>query len=245
MKRLLFILVLVLCRTLSATADTQQVSLPEALATAEKLFAGKDVDYYFLQNDIASTWTFFVDAEPTKGWQHDCYIITIPKSFNSSSSTTIPTNSIRLRMPPTGDFVPLRVKNRYGNNANAKPAVKKPASLSNEVSAAAQNTYAVIINGGVNRMANYERYWNDCAFIYQTLVNTYGVPKENIYPIMADGDDPALDTKCTSGGYISQPLDLDNDGVADIKLAATKANIRNTFDLLQKKQSKTVSYLYS
>lgn len=64
MKRLLFLLVLVLCHTLSATADTQQVSLPEALATAEKLFAGKDVDYYILQNDNASTWTFFVDAEP-------------------------------------------------------------------------------------------------------------------------------------------------------------------------------------
>lgn len=110
MKRMLFILALILCRTLSATADTQQVSLPEALATAEKLFVGKDVDYYVLQNDNASTWTFFVDAEPTKGWEHDCYIIEIPKSFNSSSSTTIPTRSIQLRMPPTGDFVPLRVR---------------------------------------------------------------------------------------------------------------------------------------
>lgn len=150
---MLFVLILILCCTLSATADTHQVSLQEALTTAEKLFAGKDVDYYILQNDNASTWTFFVDAEPTKGWEHDCCIIVIPKSLNSSSSTTIPTHRTQLRMPPSGNFVPLRVKNRYGNNANAKPAVKKSAALSNEATAAAQNTYAIIINGGVNRLA--------------------------------------------------------------------------------------------
>lgn len=98
MKRLLFLLVLVLCRTLSATADTQQMSLPEALATAEKLFAGKDVDYYILQNDNASTWTFFVDAEPTKGWEHDCYLLTIPKTTNSG----ILASRTQLRMPPSG-----------------------------------------------------------------------------------------------------------------------------------------------
>lgn len=110
MKRAFIIIMLILCCTLSTTADTNQLSLSEALAIAEGQFVGKDVDYYVLQNDNASTWTFFVDAEPTKGWEHDCYIIEIPKSFNSSSSTTIPTRSIQLRMPPTGDFVPLRVK---------------------------------------------------------------------------------------------------------------------------------------
>ena len=60
---------------------------------------------------------------------------------------------------------------------------------------------------------NYERYWNDCSFIYQTLVNKYGVPKENVYPIMSDGNNPAADMRSISGTYLSQPLDLDNAGV--------------------------------
>lgn len=62
-------------------------------------------------------------------------------------------------------------------------------------------------------MSNYERYWNDCSFIYQTLVNKYGVPKENIFPLMSDGDNPNEDMRLTTGGFASQSLDLDNDGV--------------------------------
>lgn len=111
MKRAFIIIMLILCCTLSTTADTNQLSLSEALAIAEGQFVGKDVDYYVLQEDNASVWTIFVDAEPTKGWEHDCCIIVMPKSFNFSSSTTIPTRRTQLRMPPSGNFVPLRVKN--------------------------------------------------------------------------------------------------------------------------------------
>ncbi len=154
MKRAFIIIMLILCCTLSTTADTNQLSLSEALAIAEGQFEGKDVDYYVLQEDNASVWRIFVDAEPTKGWEHDCYLLTIPKTTNSG----ILASKTQLRMPPFGNFVPLRVKNRFGAYANERPTVKKSASLSNEATAAAQNTYAVIINGGVNRLANYERY---------------------------------------------------------------------------------------
>lgn len=106
---------------------------------------------------------------------------------------------------------------------------------SNATATAAQRTYAIILSGGVNKLSNYERYWNDCSFIYQTLVNKYGVPKENIFPIMSDGNNPAEDMRCTAGGFKSQPLDLDNDGVADIKLSATKTNIQNTLNTLKGK----------
>lgn len=41
-----------------------------------------------------------------------------------------------------------------------------------------------------------------------------------------------------SGGYKSQPLDLDNDGVDEIKLAATKANVKNTLGTLANKLNK-------
>ena len=90
----------------------------------------------------------------------------------------------------------------------------------------------------MNKNSNYERYWNDCSFIYQTLVNKYSIPKGNIYPIMSDGNNPAADMRCISGGYKSQPLDLDNDGVDEIKLAATKANVKNTLGILANKLNK-------
>lgn len=171
-----------------------------------------------------------------KGWQHDCYILTIPKSTTSNISAIVPKKELR-KMPPAEDYAPLSVKNRYGVNANSKPQVRKVSST-NGVNDAAQRTYAIILSGGINKNSNYERYWNDCSFIYQTLVNKYGVPKGNIYPIMSDGNNPEADMRSISGGYKSQPLDLDNDGVDDIKLAATRANVRNTLSTLTNKLNK-------
>ncbi len=107
--------------------------------------------------------------------------------------------------------------------------VKKNDNINQSLEVASR-TYAIILSGGVNLYSNYERYWNDCSFIYQTLVNKYGVPKSHIYPIMSDGNDPAVDMRCTTGGFISQPLDLDNDGIADISLAAKKQNIQNVLN---------------
>ena len=75
---------------------------------------------------------------------------------------------------------------------------------------------------------NYERYWNDCSFIYQTLVRRHGVPKDHIYPIMSDGIDAAPDMLTTNGVLVSQNLDLDGDGKDEIKLAATRLNIMTT-----------------
>lgn len=70
------------------------------------------------------------------------------------------------------------------------------------------------------------------------MVNKYSIPKGNIYPIMSDGNNPAADMRSISGGYKSQPLDLDNDGVDEIKLAATKANVKNTLGTLANKLNK-------
>ena len=217
-------------------AQTQNVSQRDALAIAQRQFAGKDVDYYILINSSSTVWNIFVDAEPMKGWQHDCYILTIPKSTTSNISAIVPKKELR-KMPPAEDYAPLSVKNRYGVNANSKPQVRKVSST-NGVNDAAQRTYAIILSGGINKNSNYERYWNDCSFIYQTLVNKYGVPKGNIYPIMSDGNNPEADMRSISGGYKSQPLDLDNDGVDDIKLAATRANVRNTLSTLTNKLNK-------
>ena len=193
-----------------------------------------DVDYYSFvpAEDLevgssSTTWNIFVDAEPMKGWEHNCYVITIPKSVPAGKSVNVQT--VARRLPPAVTMRPLSVKNRYGSNANVKPNVKK-STLSNADQAIANRTYAVILSGGVNKNSNYERYWNDCAFVYQTLTAKYGVPKNNISVIMADGTNPAVDMRLASGGYASSPLDLDGDGSADIKYAATRSNVKAAID---------------
>lgn len=236
MKVKITLLCLLMCCFFSSTALalTFSVHKTSALMIAQRQFQGRDVDYFILQDNNQTEWTIFVDAEPMKGWEHECYILTIPKTAKTSLDNVVPSSKIRRNLPPSDNFVPLLVKNRYGDNADPKLAVPK-ASQSNDAKTAAQRTYAIILSGGVNKMSNYERYWNDCSFIYQTLVNKYGVPKENIFPIMSDGTNPAEDMRRTVGGFKSQPLDLDNDGVADIKLAATKANIQSTLNTLRTK----------
>ena len=227
-------LCLMLCSLLTATAQAYNVSQSDALEIAQRQFTGRDVDYFLLQDNSQTVWTLFVDAEPMKGWEHECYTITIPKTITTTVSSAAPLGKVLRSLPPDGDFVPLSVKNRYGSNANSKPVVTK-ARISDADNSAAQRTYAIILNGYYSRLANYERFWNDCSFIYQTLVNRYGVPKANIYPIMSDGNDPEEDMRLSDGTFVSQPLDLDNDGVNDIQLAATKENLTNTLNSLKNK----------
>lgn len=238
MKQRIKQLLLIVCCLFSVTtyAASVSVSKEDALTIAQQQFAGQDVDYFLLQDNSTSTWTIFVDAEPMKGWEHDCYIVYIPKSTTGDLSNT-PVRKIERKTPPSGEFVPLSTKNRYGSNAYARPSVNK-INLTNEASEAALHTYAIILSGGVNKIYNYERYWNDCSFIYQTLVNKYGVPKDNIYPLMSDGNDPSPDMRCTMGGFASQPLDLDFDGLAEIELAATKANVQSAIETVNSKLQK-------
>ena len=212
---------------------TRSVPKQEALAEAQKYFAGKDADYY-VDESSSNEWRLYVDVEPLKGWQQDSYVLTLPKTVPVGVSV-MPT--VKVNAPLLGNFVPLLVKNRYGNNANSKPRVAKSTST-NETNPVASRTYAVILSGGIDKYRNYERYWNDCSFIYQTLVNKYGIPKRNIYPIMSDGNDPAEDMNLTTGGFVSQSLDLDFDGVADISLAATKPNVRKTLSTLASKMKR-------
>ena len=251
-KRFKF-LFLLLCCLISSSAIAQQrlrnVSKQEAFSLVKDKFSGQDVDYYLCEDPVlkiegennfpdpsqSGTWTFFVDAEPMKGWEHDCYIVRVVKRIGEYQSP-IP-QSTKFRLPPMGNFSPLEVKNRYGIKANQKPYVRK-ATLSNEAKSAAGHTYAVILSGGHNKYSNYERYWNDCSFVYQTLVNKYGVPKNNIAVVMSDGTNPAEDMRLTTGGYKSSPLDLDYDGWPDIKYAATRTNVRHILSDLSQKMTK-------
>lgn len=238
MKPKFLLVALILLCSMSATSFAQVFTSDhkKAFELVKYRFRSQDVDYYYLDADthfsMSNVWTFFVDAEPMKGWEHECYIVTVPKNLNPQTENYRKIKCTKMSLPPSDQlFIPINPKNRYGINAEIKPLVRQ-STLTNEDLTAAQRTYAIILSGGINRYSNYERYWNDCSFIYQTLVNKYGVPKENIYPIMSDGQDPMEDMRKTTGGFASQSLDLDFDGVNDIKLAATKANVQSTMNKL-------------
>lgn len=237
MKTKLCLFCIMLCNLITVRAIPYKrfISEREAQKCVEKYFEGKDVDYFIHEDNNQSYWTFFVDAEPMKGWKHDCYVLTIPKQVESNA---VVCPSIEKRStPPQGNYIPLKVRKRYDVYANTKPFVKKSEAYY-KPSDSAQRTYAVILSGGIDKVCNYESYWNDCSFIYQTLVNKYGIPKENIYPIISDGDNPEVDMLVNEGEYRSQPLDLDFDGIQDISLAATKENVQSTFSILANKLEK-------
>lgn len=223
MKRKLFLTVLLSC-LFFIPATARNVTVEEGLAILQNRFAEEDVDFYLLEDNNESQWTIFVDAEPMKGWEHNCYLCRFPKQF-LPLTRPLPVSQTSYKLPPDGTLTPLVVKNRYGERATEKPRVNK-ANVSVREQDVADRTYAVILSGGANKNANHERYWNDCSFVFQTLVNKYGIPHEHISVIMSDGTDPADDMHAIGGGYKSSPLDLDFDGVPDIRYAATKANVQ-------------------
>lgn len=216
-----------------------KLSREDALEIAKRQFQDKDVDYLIRLNTDPIEWIVFVDAEPMKGWCHECYYLHIPRISNIPVSDIVPSVIEKSGMPPIStEFEPLEVKNRFGEYTELRPHVRAENSskIDNEY---ASRTYALIISGGLNKISNHFRYWNDCSFIYQTLVNKFGVSKSHIFPIMSDGEDPEEDMEIWNyTTFISQPLDLDLDGNDEHILAATKTNIRNTLDQLTTKMQK-------
>ncbi|MDE5871870.1 MAG: PepSY domain-containing protein [Muribaculaceae bacterium] len=114
MKTKIKLLCLLVCSMFSVTsfAALHIVTQAEALIIAQRQFQGKDVDYFILQDNSTTAWTVFVDAEPMKGWEHECYILTIPKAITTSVDMAVPSSTINRKLPPSGNFVPLSVKNR-------------------------------------------------------------------------------------------------------------------------------------
>ena len=93
--------------------------------------------------------------------------------------------------------------------------------------------YAMIVSGGQNRLMNHERYWNDCAFLYRTLRQHCGLPKDNILVLMSDGGLPDADMLRSDGrGFASSSADLDGDGIPDVTAAATVQMLNLVFQRL-------------
>ncbi len=231
------VLFLSICIAYSAEAATYQISQEEAFLKIAADFENKEVDYYTLERfdgqEEQDVWRFFVDANPLAGWEHECYIYSIARSSSFPASLVKPSKQL-LSLPPNDyKLVRYEITDHYGNNSSTPYIVKNlnNSDLTNEDNPASR-TFAVILSGGYNPSSNYERYWNDCSFIYQALRKGYSIPKHNIYVIMSDGTDPAIDMLGVDGHYKSSPLDLDFDGNDDIRFAANKSNIKNVMNEL-------------
>lgn len=110
------------------------------------------------------------------------------------------------------DLALTKTPYQYGNNCNLKPSV----SVSNIQNDAADNTYAIIVGGGTNKYNNYEEYWNDCSFMYQTLTNRFKIPKSNISLYFGTGSsNPPSVLRADFQNIVTMSKDFDGDGNND------------------------------
>lgn len=245
MRKIQFLLALLFCCMAAEKVPAQMVLVQpqEAVKFARSIVGNDSCDYYWAQvgpiaypddpsYKMMQPWLVFVDEEPNSGWEHPCKYVYINRyQILSRDKDYFVVDSV---CPPDNiKLVPAYKPNRYGEKGKMKPSV--PKVLSNDPNPAAENTYAVILNGGMCLTSNNERYWNDCSFIYKTLRNTYGIPKRNIKVIMSDGTDEGEDMNMIDGRYCSSPLDLDDDSIPDIEYAATKENLQTVLNGMAQK----------
>ena len=106
---------------------------------------------------------------------------------------------------------------------------KNNNSLSTKSVSSSGNSYAILISGGEDQYNNYVRYYNNCSFFYNKLVEVYGLSKSSIRVLFANGSDNTNNMNYGTaqspllGNY---PLDFDGDGINDIDYSATTNNIQ-------------------
>jgi hypothetical protein len=237
MKNKIFILFVLLASFQQMSA--RFVMKAEAYALIQGFVNTQTMNVYYswvyqsqLPSEVQTTgmhWGFLVDEEPLKGWAHNCSHYYVPMNIDDNATLTY--TKITSTMPRAD--LTWNVQQCYTNPAGAREFLDLDTiALNQQQTNMIGHVYAVILSGGYSKFANYVRYWNDCSFIYQTLTRKYGVPKDNISVLMADGTDPAADMRIGNMQYISSPVDLDGDNVADIQYAATKANLTSVLNQL-------------
>ncbi len=251
MKRSL-ILFMLLVGYLVALSQIAAIRPPVTEQEAFELICQKmdieNFDVYLKNDNNQDLWTNFIDVEPTKGWEHNCLLIRIPKHKTFVNETVDYYDCKELSLFPDGDFKPRSLTKNASDDFIHQSTVNN-GNLNNSQLNASSRTWAIIISGGIEPRYNHARYWNDCSYIYKTLTRRYGIPKENIYPIMANGLTDELTVKYVdrfSGTetYKVQNPDLDNDGQADIKYSATIGNVKSVLDELLSKMHEDDQLLF-
>jgi hypothetical protein len=212
-------------KTVVLEADTSNVSI-----YGSKIMLPSNTEVATMHGNIispnVSTWMFFIDEDPFQNWGHPAKFVFV----KDSGQVVIQPHSY----PPSLENMDALIKKIIivPPQYNLQKTTLSQVQIEAQSTSASQNKYAVIISGGYNTDVNYERYWNDCAAIYSSLVNVYNYDKSHIYVLMSDGTDPAVDRARLDGTFDSSPLDLDEDGTADVQYAATKSNITSVFNTL-------------
>lgn len=94
------------------------------------------------------------------------------------------------------------------------------------------NRWAIILSGGMNKLNNPSRFWNDCRYFYVTLTQYLGFDQGHIFCLVSDGTNPSADRRIGDEVYDNSPLDFDDDGDDDIQYSATESNLSLVFDIL-------------
>jgi len=185
-------------------------------------------------------WVFFCDDDPTANWSHPCRYF-----FVAPDLSAVAVQDALRPLTVAGPGAAATPNGLERLVAFAPPTVRAPLALKGAGSTnpilygvAAPNDRALIVSGGQTTNANADRYWRDCAFLYDTLVHKYGYSKENVVVLIADGTNPAVDH--LNFNYVppdsywaSTPLDFDDDGACDVDGDATAASVSNAFRDLQ------------
>ena len=174
-----------------------------------------------------SGWLFFIDDVPRANWEHDCRYVFVDETgeitVRQATLPPVDLHSFRELTTPVPE-----PGYRTPRSKQSGASVLKEMKLQQLASTPAENRWAVIISGGLNSNDNHVRYWNDCSFFYETLMD-HGFLDDHVYVLISDGTSTAVDR---SDGTNS-PLDLDGDGDDDTGFSATAANITTVFNALE------------
>lgn len=227
------------------SAQSYELTLEKAIEVVQSHFSDKEALFYIIGDSPGgefhdSVWRFFIDLAPGHNWEHDCCVVEIPKTTEKN----VPIGKItEMRFPPNEHLFPVLKNNGMKIAVGETRLLSEPCvdkrTLTPAETEAAKHTFAIILSGGGNVNANYARYWNDCSFLYQTLVNRYGIPKDNVHVLISDGtrDSPDMNINISNPTYRSSPLDLDFDGLPDTRYAATTGELGSAFNNISNKIS--------
>lgn len=107
------------------------------------------------------------------------------------------------------------------NSKNATPTIRSYEP----------NKWAVIISGGGDVSINYKCFWYDVCSIYNQLISV-GFSKSNIYCLVSDGNDTAIDRRVSSYMFDNSPTDFDEDNYSDVDYPAKEEWISEVFDTI-------------
>ena len=184
-------------------------------------YHGSQVHYYLelmvptsLYEPLDYHWLVYVDQTLGSTNRHDFPCYRIPCNQSNLDNINIEyLGDVNTTIDSINSLNPVFFQSyQYGSNCNLKPSV----SVSNIQNDAADNTYAIIVGGGTNKYNNYEEYWNDCSFMYQTLTNRFKIPKSNISLYFGTGSsNPPSVLRADFQNIVTMSKDFDGDGNND------------------------------